>query len=421
MKPRAERIETIRRIVKAAKEDDTNQSSYTVKNWRGKSLYRKIVQIDSEYLMFRIENSRTEIQQLAYIRKHSLHDDFFNDPESVKVQEAQEQILVDMLRTRGKDLLEDLKLRKQDDACIITYDGYLVNGNRRTSGLKDLRERYIDCIVLPEDASPKDIYLLEQQLQISQDFREDYHWINELRNIRKGKEDSRLELTEKELAVNLRLEVRELKTKLSTLDLVDSFLLWKKVKGQYDYPKLDDTEEIFRQLEKAIKKYAKDDSKREALQYAVFTLIEERPSKGRLYGHVMDLIGNFDQIYVRLQKTKNASDSSEQESESDNASDDLMDDLVDDSTDGAAPLFDDSEDASESSGDLQDVIADVKAANKERKDAEAVYEGVSSALRELQGLSIDNDTSKIGSVENKLEQIILSSERLLAEIKGLDN
>lgn len=421
MKSRQERIENIRRIVKTATEDQSLKSYYPIKNWRGKPLYRKIVQIDSEYLMFRIENSRTEIQQLTHIRKNSLPKDFFNDPESALVQQAQEQILTDMVKGKGKDLLEDLKMRKQEDACIITYDGYLVNGNRRTAGLKYLGERYIDCVVLPEDTSPKDIYLLEQQLQISQDFREDYHWINELRNIRKGKEDSRLELTEKELAVNLRLELKDLRIKIRTLDLVDAFLIWKKIPGEYDYPKLDDAEEIFRQLEKAVKKYTRDDNKSKALQNAVFTLIEERPSKGRLYGYVMDLIRSFDQVYLKMQQpTSSEATTSTISEDSKEDEPNLLDELIEEDTESINPLFDNPEDAPETSNSLLDVIADVKAENKEKRDAEAVYESVSTALRELQGLTVDNDTSKVESIKSKLEQIISSAQRLLKELNEIN-
>jgi hypothetical protein len=421
MKSREERIENIRKVFETANKDESLKSFYPIKNWRGKTLYRKIVQIDSEYLMFRIENSRTEIQQLTHIRKNSLPKDFFSDPESPMVQHAQEDILTEMLRNKGKDLLDDLKTRKQEDACIITFDGYIVNGNRRTAGLKFLGDRYIDCVVLPEDATPKDIYMLEQQLQIAQDFREEYHWINELRNIRKGKEDSRLELTEKELATNLRLEPKDIKAMLRTLDLIDAFLIWKKLQGEYDYDKLDDAEEVFRQLEKATKKYAKDISKREALQNLVFNLIEHRPPTGRLYNHVMDLFRNFDQVNARMQQSAIDDKHSRQETHTTiSDKDGLLDELIPDYEENKT-LFTDSKSASETSENLVEVIADVKAENKEKRDAEAVYESVSIALRELQGLTIDNDTAKLGSIKNKLNQIISSSHRLLDELKSFEN
>ncbi len=423
MKSREERIENIRKVVKTAKEDESLKSYYPIKNWRGKTLYRKIVQLDSEFLMFRIENSRTEIQQLAHIRKNSLPKDFFGDPESPIVQQAQEDILTEMVKGKGKDLLDDLRSRKQDDACIVTYDGYLVNGNRRTAGLKFLGERYIDCVVLPEDSTPKDIYMLEQQLQISQDFREQYHWINELRNIRKGTEDPRLEFKIEELAENLRLELKDVRLMLRMLDLIDAFLIWKNIPGEYDYPKLDKAEEVFRQLEKAIKKYSKDHNKSKSLQRAVFNLIEEPPSETRLYKHVGDLIKNFDQINSRLFGLENETTvSTTEEIQSPNSDDDdLFDELIDEGEETITTVFDNPENASDTSSKLVDLIADVNAENREKRDLEAVYESVSSALRELQGLTIEGDTAKIGSIKSKLEQIISASERLLNEIKVLAN
>lgn len=421
MKSREERIEHIRRVFKTANEDETIKNYYTIKNWRGKPLYRKIIQIDCEFLMYRIENSRTEIQQLTYIRKNSLSKDLFNDPESYFAQEAQEAILIEMVRSKGKDLLEDLKIRKQDDACIITYDGYIVNGNRRTAAIKYLGDRYIDCIVLPEDTSIKDIYSLEQQLQISQDFREDYHWINELKNIRKGLNDRRLEFTEKELASNLRLELRDLKIKLRMLDLIDAFLIWKKIPGEYDYPKLDDAKEIFQQLEKASKKYAKDPVKRESLQNAVFTLIEERPPAGRLYNYVMELFRSFDQVSQRISNESDKEDSSKKVGSVNETPPDILDDLLREDDNSVSQIFDNHENASENASKLIEVIADVQAENKEKRDTEAAYEAVSSALRELQGLTIDNYTAKISSIKNKLEQIISASNRLLDEANSISN
>jgi hypothetical protein len=419
MKSREERIEYIRRVHKAALDDNISKNYYTIKHWRGKPLYRKVIQIDSEYLMFRIENSRTEIQQLSYIRSKSLPSDFFNDPESYLVQQAQEEILINMVRNKGKDLLDDLRLRKQEDPCIITYDGYLVNGNRRTSALKSLDERYIECVVLPEDTTPKDIYFLEQQLQISEDFREEYHWINELRNIRKGLEDTRLNFTEKELANNLRLDLKDLRVKLKMLDLVDAFLIWKNIKGQYDYSKLDDAEEVFRQLEKAIKKYNRDIVKQKSLQNAIFILIEERPTSGRLYNYVTALIKNFDKVCDKMPDDSEEKIKSETELVANDSDKDILEELIGDKKNDNIDIFNDPANAQETASILIDAIADVQAENKEKRNAEAVYEGVSAALRDIQGLIIDSETAKINSIRNKLEQIIDAALRLLREANSI--
>lgn len=420
MKDRTQRIEYIRQRNDAAKKE-LNGPTYTIKNWRGKHpLYPKIIQIDVDYLMFRIENSRTEIQQMKYLREHpTLQQNLFSDPESSKAQEVQELILTQINKSAGKDFLDDLRERGQDDAAIITFDGYLVNGNRRTAALKSLDQRYIDCVVLPEDATPKDIYELEQELQISQDFREPYHWINELRNIRKGIEDKRYDFKENEMAKRLRIDPRELRSKRRMLELVDAFLIWKEIKGQYDDSKLDDTEQIFIQLEKAMKKI-KDENRFKELRNAVFTLIEERPSAGRLYGYVTDLIKHFDLVYDKIQEDKTPPFRQGDSGES-NISPHLLDSILEDEEQEKPQIFNEHQQSVENAAELLEKIADVKALLKEKTDSEAVYESISSSLRELQGLVIDNDTAKKESIKIKLEQISAISIELLAQLSSFEN
>lgn len=415
MKSRAERIEHINGACEVAKNEKS--PTYTVKYWRGEKLPRNIIRLDSDYLMFRIENSRTDIQQAAYIKRKSLPVTTFHDPESFVAQTAQKEILLEMINSKGKDLYEDLRKRKQEDPCIITYDGYLVNGNRRTAVLKELNEPYIECVVLPKDADAKDIYALEQQLQIAQDFREDYHWINELKNIRRGKID--LKFSDKDLTNNLRLsDVSELKTKLRTLDLVDAFLLWKDIPKEYDYPKLDDTEQIFKELEKATKRCGKDDARRKRLQNAVFTLIEDRPTTGRFYEYIKNLLKNFDKVLEKATQSDGSTDNEQQTYNPDPISDrGLLFELIDSSS--TPDIFDDPTNAAENAGKLIDAIEDVKAENKEKRDTEATYQGVSAALRELQGLIIDQDTAKITTVINKLKEIINISTQLLKDTEKL--
>ena len=69
-------------------------------------------------------------------------------------------------------------------------------------------------------------------------------------------------------------------------------------------------------------------------------------------------------------------------------------------------MFSDANNADEVSTIIMESIADVKAEKKEQSEAEAVYEGVSSALRELQSLSVDESSTKLEATKNKLDQII---------------
>lgn len=408
-----ERIAYIRKNNEAAKKD-TERPTYAVKHWReNQTLNLKIIRLDAKYLMYRIDNSRTEIQQLAYLRKNpKLSRDLFKDPESSEAQEAQENILNQINKAAGNDFISDLK-KGQDDPAIITYDGYLVNGNRRTAALKSLGVNYINCVVLPEETTPKDIYEQEQILQISQDFREPYHWINELRNIKRGLEDKDLNINERDMASRLRIDPKELTAKKRMLEILDSFLIWKRIPGQYDYSKLEDTEQIFIQLEKAIKRF-KSSKTFDELKNAVFTLIEEKPLKGRLYGYVIDLIKNFDSVYDKVKS--NTVVKKQKKKAVTKKSNNILDTILEDEEE-VDPIFNDPKNAPSLASIIVEKIADVKAENKEKTDNEAVYESVSTALRELHGLKLDKDTKKVDSIKSKLEQIIELSKGLLKEVK----
>jgi hypothetical protein len=136
----------------------------------------------------------------------------------------------------------------------------------------------------------------------------------------------------------------------------------------------------------------------------------------------MDLIRNFDKVNERMQQSASDENNTKIETTKTNSyENELFDELIPDDSKENIPLFDDSESAPEISVNLVEVIADVKAENKEKRNSEAVYESVSSALRELQGLTIDHETAKLASIKNKLEQIISSSQRLLDELKSFEN
>ena len=129
------------------------------------------------------------------------------------------------------------------------------------------------------------------------------------------------------------------------------------------------------------------------------------------------MIKTFDQAYLKTTtalgsggKPKPTSDTKPEDS--------LLDQVIDNGA--STEVFDDPTKAKEASNDLVELIADVKAENKEKRDTEAVYEGVSAALRELQGLTVDNDTAKIDSIKSKLDQIITASNRLLEDIKSIE-
>jgi hypothetical protein len=183
---------------------------------------------------------------------------------------------------------------------------------------------------------------------------------------------------------------------------------------------LEDTEQVFIQLEKAQKKYNKDILKAQELSNAVFTLIEQKPAKGRLYGYVMDLIRNFEDVYNKFNVPKKPTPQSNPTNYT-KIQPDILDEILANDAPPPETIFSNFENAKVLAFELVEKIADVKAENKEKTDNEAVYEAVSTALRELQGLSIDADTAKLDGIKNKLDQIQKTCAALQEQVKAFEN
>lgn len=207
-------------------------------------------------------------------------------------------------------------------------------------------------------------------------------------------------------------------------NLVDIFLSWKGIKGEYDYEKLDDAEQDFIELEKETRKskYKNDPALLDQAQKAVFIIIDEKPREGRSYSWIRDLFRNFDQVYSRI-KQKEEEKNPPTTPPKKKVSNSLLDTLADEESgsgqivnvfNGSTP-----EDIKEQSVLIQETIKDIKAETSEKKDAEAVYKSVSNALREMQGLSIDKNTAKIEEIHNKLEELIKISSGLLKKAKKI--
>lgn len=142
------------------------------------------VDLDVDWVRFSVTNHRTRAEQ-EKVRKEPGHESLFSqDPLGDSAQQAQYEILAS--QERFEELRQDLKNRRQQEPAIVTPEGVLVNGNRRAAALRSLLHddahldsRYIRCLVLPDDANPDEIVLLETELQVAKDYKEQYSWINE--------------------------------------------------------------------------------------------------------------------------------------------------------------------------------------------------------------------------------------------------
>ncbi len=222
------RIQTLRERVKSA-ERSPGRATHDVP-FRGGDRTLTKIQVKSDFPMYRIQSGRTRRAQSEYLERRSdLPSDFFDDPEDPRVQTAQHEILLRLIQERGLD--EDLRDRGQRSPVVLTYDGFVVDGNRRVAALREDGIEYIWAVVLPEDADRNEIYQTELELQMARETKAEYNWVDELLHIRYGFDE--LGETVESIARRMRLDGKEIDDKLATLRMVDVYLEWLGEPGQY--------------------------------------------------------------------------------------------------------------------------------------------------------------------------------------------
>jgi hypothetical protein len=281
-------------------------------------------------------------------------------------------------------------------------------------------------VVLPEDASQKDIYELELDLQMAKDTKAEYNWVDELLHIRYGIEA--LGEKEKTVAKKMRNTPQEIQHKRNMLHLVDLYLTWLGKKGGYHLVEGD--EQVFIELEKYIKK-TKNLDRQKDVRNKVFAILKNPPKEGRLYDHVRQLFKNYDtvrSIIDKKLKTNPTSENKQRERKINvklTGQDKSMNPLgalagkTSATKSNSATAFENPKDASENVESLIDAIKDAAAETKEKKNREATYDAVSDAQRKLQGVIIDSKTAKIESIVMKLKEIIEISNDMLKKIKKI--
>jgi len=258
-----------------------------------------LIRIPLSLPIYRMANYRTKTRQQAYIRQHQKDINYFDvGQENVEAQQSQHEILVDLAK-KGIEgsvtpIVDVLEQDVQKDPLLITYDGVVVNGNRRLSAMRYLYSEknkydfeYIECIVLPKDATEKEIRDIEVRLQMQPHTELPYEWIVEAIAAR----DLLIDRGEhKDVAELMRIRPVEVQNKVLSLELVEDYLSnWLKKPENYDL--VEDKEQWFSDLAKIIRK--KDNEEKEIAKTIAFFLTEKSSLlEGRLYSYT-NAIGKF--------------------------------------------------------------------------------------------------------------------------------
>lgn len=161
-----------------------NASRQLLPQWMRPEKELPVVNLPVEWVRFSTLNHRTRAEQMREIQTKGVEDLFSADPLGTAAQQAQFAILSS--QDGFEELKQDLRDRGQQEPAVVTAEGVLINGNRRSAALLDLWlnehapiGRYVRAYVLPADATADELIDLETELQVAKDYREDYSWVNE--------------------------------------------------------------------------------------------------------------------------------------------------------------------------------------------------------------------------------------------------
>lgn len=227
----------------------------TLRLWlKGQKQDLKVYRIPIEYLYFNIENGRYADKMLQ-LRADNPGVDI--DPKEEKWKNEIYKMLkgeyVGSIGVEGTEgdkvaferLHGDIKNRDQISPGIVLSDGGVIDGNRRLAVLLSLgsqRFNRFEGVILPESVSAEDRWRIEVGVQLGKDQKLDYSPINQLLKIRQGLElykSMKLhagKTPEKMVADALYgVSVKEVFDSIDRINLIDEYLDFFKMKGQYHH------------------------------------------------------------------------------------------------------------------------------------------------------------------------------------------
>ncbi len=430
----ASRIAFLRKRVEAAKEEGAPTQQVP---FRDDQIHLRRIKVPAEFPRYRLQSGRTHRKQAEHIENHDLPPDFFSDPESEEAQLAQHQILLGLIDEEG--LRTDLNEREQLFPLVLTKDGYIVDGNRRTAALRDKGEEQLDAVVLPDDAEASDLYETELELQMARETKADYSWIDEALHVRYGIEA--LDESIEKIAKRMRMSGDDVNELLGRLELVDLYLAWLGYPAGYHRVGRDQTldEQSFKEI------YLRERRQRfqqlptlhqRAVLEACFAVI-------RAGGGYKDVRGVADHSIQRLAdvavRVRDADDLPEDlrgrfeepvaapapPAHDDGDEPDLLDELADAAgaeivPDGAEILnvVSDSENAAVVGPILSDVAEDLTDRESERDKRARPLKNLRRALKLMRDVTVDSGTAQRDEIARTLAELIEESERLEKQVEA---
>jgi len=396
------------------------------------------IDVPIEFPLYNLRSGRTHRAQAQYIESHGLEADFFADPESSDAQAAQHEILLELINEAY--LAQDLDSKGQLNPVVLTYDGFIVDGNRRTAALRNEGEtENLTAVVLPKDALASEAYETELELQMARQTKAEYNWIDEALHVDWGIR----ELGEQVHAIAQRMnrQDKEVEELLGRLALVDLYLEWLGAPGKYHRVSTDATgagEQAFKELhQRETRAQHKNlpELQRRMIRHSCFTVIEEG-------GGYMDIRRIADSLRTRpaevTRRVKQALPAElgdkldepyvPEEPTSSGETNSLLSQLaIADTGNGQQQpegvellnVVEEPAHAPTVAPVIRQVAEEIDEEGRERSQNLDALNKVERALRALTSVELTDETERLPEVARTLEQVIAQAEKLASELDGL--
>lgn len=241
----------------------------------------QVYKIPINYLIYNIRNGRFAAELLAKEERLNRKLDASVAEDAKMIQD----LLLKQNESETEALKDDLRRNGQLDPGIITFDGAVINANRRMAILsllfdqaREPKFQYLNVARLPQNVDEKDLWRIEAGLQFAKDFRLEYGPVNELLKLKEGINRG---LTPKDISRSLlgRYTPKKVDEKLEILKLIESYLEFIGKPGEYYLVQDERNVEKFNSLQSIVvaplKRNDKNKSEIAKLGTLAFLMIEK--------------------------------------------------------------------------------------------------------------------------------------------------
>jgi hypothetical protein len=256
----------------------------------GRKEVLKVVTLPIEMPLYRMANGRTKSEQMQLVQDQNLDVNFFDSgQENESVQQMQHDLLVRLAKQSadgsGDSIFDVLLKNPQKEPLLLSPSGVVLNGNRRLAAMRDIRATnpaefmnlaHVTCAILPH-LTPQQEIDLELKLQMSQNFKLEYSWVDEALMIESAKKYH----TINELCEMMNKSKQHLNMMSRALQEAQLYLDTKEKKA-HSYALVQNKFQLFKDLQKFTKEVPEAEA--QAIRYIAWYLSDGN-LEDRLYSY----------------------------------------------------------------------------------------------------------------------------------------